>query len=793
MSVLYTNWAAKNDFVTISLLLFRIHSCNSFSMFRSLTWSCIFLFLGVFSFAQIPNGSWRDHLPYSNVKKLAEIGNKIYCATNGGMFSYNKADNSLQRYSKVNGLSDIDISTFGYSEETKTLLVAYINGNLDLIRNDSIFNLPDIKMKTIAGDKFVNNLYFSQGYAYLACSFGVVVVDLNRIVIKDTYYFGPGGSQIKVNDITSDGTFLYAATIEGIYKADIHNPNLVDFNAWSRFTDLPDVNAEYKSLVVFNDKLFTFYKNQGTNLDEIITIDNSGWKKWDKGYSDHFTYLAKHNNYLSFSSLYRTDIYDEKEQLVVVIGSFQCQHAIIDKDFQTWFADPENGLGKPGTGENSFMVPNGPAYRDVGDIAARSGTLWAGGGTDASKWSSRGAYNFSNEKWSSVNKTTVPELEGFLNIFEVAIDPLDTGHVYGGSLGYGIVEFQNGNLVELFDETDGILEPVPGYGHGFIFVSGINFDASGNLWISTSLCDHPVYEIKKDKTWQMMEFDFTGFGVGTRVGDILPTSFNQQWLLIERYGILVFSVDENDGSLTERAFTVKNQMGDVLDRIHSIAEDRDGNIWIGTGKGPIIYYNPVNIFEEDEIIGYQVKIPRNDGTFTADILLATEKITAIAVDGGNRKWMGTENSGVFLVSEDGTEEIHHFTMNNSPLPSNAINSIAINQSNGEVFFGTDKGIISFKGQSTEGSDDFSGTYVFPNPVRENYQGDITITGLVEDVNVKITDISGNLVFETKALGGQAIWDGKNFNGQKVHTGVYLVFCSNEDGSKTFVTKLLFIH
>jgi hypothetical protein len=762
-------------------------------MFRSVFSACFFLFLGGISNAQIPNGSWRDHLPYSNAKKIAEIGNKIYCATNGGMFSYNKEDNSLQRYSKINGLSDIDISTFGYSEETNTLLVAYVNGNLDLIRNDSIFNLPDIKIKTIAGDKSINNLYFSQGYAYLACSFGIVLVDLNRIVIKDTYFFGPGGSQIQVNDVTSDGTYLYAATIEGIYKADVSNPNLVDFNAWSRLTDLPDMNAEYKNIVVFNGKLFTYYTNPVTNFNDIITIDDSGWKKWDKGYSDYFLYLTRHRNYLIFSSLYRTDIYDENETQVAAFGSYLCQHAIMDKNYQVWFADPEKGLGKVETTGNRFVVPNGPAYRDVGDMAIQSGTLWAGGGNDASKWSSRGAYIFSNEKWTSVNNTTTPELTGFLNISEVAIDPLDTGHVYGGSLGYGIVEFQNGNLINVFDETDGILEPVPGFGHGFIYVSGINFDASGNLWISTSLSDHPVYEIRKNKSWQKMEFNFSGFGVGTRVGDILPTSFNQQWLLIERYGVLVFSVNKDDGSVTERTFTVKNQMGDVMDRIHSIAEDREGNIWIGTGKGPIVYYNPANIFNEEEIIGYQVKIPRNDGTYTADILLATEKITAIAVDGGNRKWLGTENSGVFLVSEDGTKEIHHFTVTNSPLPSNSINSIAINQSTGEVFFGTDKGIVSFKGQATEGSDDFSHAYVFPNPVRENYQGDITITGLVEDVNVKVTDISGNLVFETKALGGQAIWNGKNFKGQKVNTGVYLVFCSNEDGSKTFVTKLLFIH
>jgi hypothetical protein len=234
-------------------------------MVRYLFLLCFFILPGVFSFSQIPNGTWRDHLPYGNAKKIAEIGNKIYCATNGGMFSYNKSDNSLQRYSKVNGLSDIDISTFGYSEETQTLLVAYMDGNLDLIRNDSIYNLPDIRIKSITGDKSINNIYFNKKYAYLACNFGVVMVDLNRIVIKDTYFFGPGGSQIKVNDIASDGQFLYAATFEGIYKADINNPNLVDFNAWSRLKDLPDGNAEYKNVVVFNGKLFTFYRNPVTN------------------------------------------------------------------------------------------------------------------------------------------------------------------------------------------------------------------------------------------------------------------------------------------------------------------------------------------------------------------------------------------------------------------------------------------------------------------------------------------------------------------------------------------------
>jgi len=231
-----------------------------------------------------------------------------------------------------------------------------------------------------------------------------------------------------------------------------------------------------------------------------------------------------------------------------------------------------------------------------------------------------------------------------------------------------------------------------------------------------------------------------------------------------------------------------------VDRVYSVAEDNDGNIWVGTIAGPIVYYGAYGIIdEEDDIIGTQILIPRNDGTGLGDPLLKSEKINCIVIDGANRKWFATEKSGAFLMSEDGKTEIYKFNSENSPLFSNNVRSIAINDDNGEIFFGTDKGILSFKGQATKGGEDYHDVYVYPNPVRENYRGDITVTGLVANVNVKITDVSGNLVFETTALGGQAIWDGKNFSGKRVNTGVYLVFCSNEDGTKTHVTKLLFIH
>jgi ligand-binding sensor domain-containing protein len=336
------------------------------------------------------------------------------------------------------------------------------------------------------------------------------------------------------------------------------------------------------------------------------------------------------------------------------------------------------------------------------------------------------------------------------------------------------------------------MKPVPGYGHGYLNVMGVDIDTEGSLWVSTNFSYEPVYRRKANGEWESIKLQYKNFGVETRVGDILATSQGQIWLLIQNDGILVFSADR-ENSVKERFFSVINQEGDLLDRVYSLAEDKEGNIWVGTNKGPAEFFNPGQIFDDEIITAYQPKIPRNDGTDLADLLLSTEKINTIFVNGANQKWVATEKSGVFLVSPDGLKEIHHFTEANSPLFSDNVLSLAVNDQTGEVFFGTDKGIVSYKGQATEGGDDFGKVYVFPNPVRETYEGDITVRGLARDVNVKFTDITGNLIYETKALGGQAIWNGRNFSGERVHTGVYLVFCTNEDGSKTFVTKLLFIH
>jgi hypothetical protein len=743
--------------------------------------------------AQTAVGEWRDHLPYNEGRCLALAGTKVYCSTSGGgLFSLDTRDNSLTKLSKVTGLSDADISSIGYSEATRTLVIAYSNGNLDLVRNDSIFNLPDIRRKAIMADKAVNRMFFMDRFAYLACGFGIVVCDLQKMEISDSYLFGPGGTQIRVNDIVSDGNYLFAATEFGIYKASMSGENLVDYNAWQKLEMLPEPDAEYRFLAWHSGKLFTVYHPE-TGSESVISVTGTGWEVWPTEADGNFGYLgALHGNLLVCSDQH-IRIFDQNGTLVRDAGGYYPKFALTDAEDRLWYADPYSGLvGINPNGSGTIYCPVGPAYRSAGDMQVKNGTLWVGGGTEGTKWKSYGAYSFSDEKWTNYNNRTFPLLEGFLNISRIAIDPADPQHVFGGSIGYGVVEFKNGALTGLYDETNSVLRSVTGYGHGFVIVSGMCLDAMSNLFVSTTFSENPVYRRKASGEWEVLDLAYPNFGVDTRIGEVLATSEGQVWLLVQNDGIVVFDADR-DNSSRERFFSVRNQIPDLLDRVYSIAEDRDGNIWVGTNKGPVVYYNPGDVFDASNVQGYQPEIPRNDGTNYVDLLLSTEKINDIAVDGANRKWFATEKSGVFLVSDDGKKEIRHFTAENSPLFSNNVLTLAVNDLTGEVFFGTDKGMVSWRGEATEATDEFGKVYVFPNPVREDFDGMITVTGLARDSNVKITDISGNLVYETTALGGQAVWDGRNFRGERVYTGVYLVFCTNRDGSRTHVTKLLFIH
>jgi len=384
----------------------------------------------------------------------------------------------------------------------------------------------------------------------------------------------------------------------------------------------------------------------------------------------------------------------------------------------------------------------------------------------------------------------------------VQVDPQNSNHVFACSWGYGLLEFNEGKLVKVHDQTNSTLYPVEGFSSGYVRIGCATFDKENNLWIGNSAVQNPISVKKADGTW----FNFPKAEYGSIIGreslidDIIVTQNGYKWgVLRNGGGLFAFSEGENidnEGDDKFKAFSVNDKDGHAItSRVYSIAEDLEGVIWLGTEKGIVVYYNPNNVFSKEEgaFFGQQVRVHAEGNDSILQDLLGTEKVNAIAVDGANRKWFATENAGVFLMSEDGTEQIYHFNIANSPLLSNNVLCIAINHTTGEVFFGTEKGIISFMGTATKGDTFFREVLVFPNPVKPNFDGVITIKGLITNVNVKISDIAGHLVYETTSHGGQATWDGKGFDGARVQTGVYLVFCTNEDGSKTYITKILFIN
>jgi len=743
---------------------------------------------------------WQIHLPYKKCIAVDIAVDRIYCATPYGIFYYDKSDNSVNTITKNNGLSDVNISTIRYSQQFGYLVVAYSNANIDLISTDGIINISDIKRKPILGNKNINNITFIGNYAYMSCGFGIVVLDLVHKEIKDTYYIGPNGTSVNVLDLACDGSKFYAATNTGVFKADYNNPNLANYANWSKDTLLPNPNGTYNSIVVFQNKIYTSHSTPDYRNDTIFVFDGSGWSVFDTTiFYDVFT-MRVLNNYLLISYDQLLVTYNSNVQQVETIydyfpGYANPNCAVYDSDGTIWIADLSSGLVRYKNWKGEKIAPNGPGNNNVFAMDIAGSDLYVAPGSVTSSWGNAwnisGVFSYIGNNWYTL-KDQNPAFDTLYDIIDVKIDPRDNTHVWAASRARGLIELRNGMITNIYGKDNSALEQPYSF-YNWLGIGGLAYDKDYNLWVVNVNCNNLLKVLKTDGTWA--SYSTVPYLYEASGGKILIDQNGQKWVLIMNgSGLLVFNENgtwtDNSDNVTRLLTTAVGKGNLPSNSVFSIAEDLDGQIWVGTDKGVAVFYNPENITNGGNYDAQMITIMQ-DGT--PQHLLAFERVSAIAVDGSNKKWFGTEKAGVFLMSEDGQEEIFHFTEENSPLLSNTITSIAIDDKTGIVYFGTSNGIVSFRAYATKGGETFSSVYAYPNPVRENYTGLIGIKGLVKDATVKITDISGTLVYETKSEGGQAVWNGKNYNGESAKSGVYFVFCSSEDGTEKLVTKIMVIN
>ena len=759
---------------------------SGFLLFALLTWSFIP------SWGQISMGKWRTHLPYQYCFLVETTNDRVYCSTTGGLFYYNLQDHLVEKISKIDGLSDNGVSAMRWSEELGTLILAYESSNVDIIRNGNVVNLPDIMKKQITGDKSIYDIFFVGETAYLSTGFGIVVVNLEKDEISDTYLIGDNGQALKVNQVTSDGTYLYAATDQGIRKGLLSDPFLVDFNAWETISDIPGSAGAFGTIAFFDGYLFASSDDPAGVQEQVYYSNGSGWSAYPYFTGNLCYEMLKRGDYLTLVDDTAVHLINNDLLVVQQMFSTKPRSAAIDEQGSLWLADYGRGLITNKGGGTWGITPNGPYSTSVFDMESSGGVLKAVVGAVSASWgnlfNTATLETFEDEEWSWVHSWDDRDL------ITLAIDPDDPNHVYAGSWGFGLLEY-HGNELTKYNETNSSLQTIiPG---PYVRIGGVALDPQGNLWMTNSSVAEPISVLKNDGTWKSFKVNnlLTEFGA---LGDILVSNSGHKWVIVPR-GNGLFAMDDNmtidDASDdTYKKVNVVDKYGKVITNdIYSFAEDHNGNLWLGTNQGVLVMYSPYRLFTDGSIYAQEILIPRNDGSGYADPLLSTQVVTAIEVDGANRKWLGTAGGGVYLVSEDGQKEIRQFNETNSPLLSNTITDICVNGVTGEVFFGTDKGIISYKGEALAGSTSYNNVVVYPNPVRDTYEGPVAIKGLLENTTVKIADMGGNLVFETESLGGQAVWDGNNFNGERVATGVYMIFLSDKNGILSHVTKVLFIH
>jgi len=712
-------------------------------------------------------GQWTGHFSYSKINNIVEMNGILYCASENALFTYNVLEDFELRYSKIFKLSDIGITCLNAMPKLNYVAIGYVNGNVDLFNNGEVYNISDIKTKRIYGSKTINSIVEIDSLIYIASDLGIIVYNLDRKEVKESFFIEKNGNNLNIKDICSLDDSIFIATERGVYVSNYDSLNLSNPESWRPITE---ESLDCKEIEIHHGNVF--FTSQTDSSSTVFIYNNGVIEEFSK-IEDPYCRLRSNENLLLVINEKEVAVYDTalyvKKKIDDDFISYKKYDGTIYKG-ELFIGMQFEGIISDLTGKK--ISPPGPSSDLVSSMVARNGNIYVASGEK--NFYSAGIINvYSKNNWYSKISWANQD------IIDVAVT--SAGDMYGASWSSGVVHFDPQDNISVLDTFTGD-EYI-----NQVRISGVEFDSKGNLWYVVYGAKKPLKVLTKEG--ELYEYDTHEF-TKELLNDFIIDSKDRKWISVTE-GILLVDDMTNFSSLGETKFIkAYDQDGHLYNDILSIAEDNDGDIWIGTDTGFGIYSSNDDVFTDNPTF-MRVRIETEDDE-TKNMLGGT-KITCITVDAANRKWMGTENSGAYLLSSNGNEIVLYLDKDNSRIPSNKIKTIAIDDETGEVFFGTDKGIVSFQSDAISTQDDFDNLDIYPNPVKPGYNKDIYIKGLVANTTIKITDLEGNLVHEIEALGGQALWDGSNLFGERVHTGVYFVFCTNEDGTKTRVGKIFFIN
>lgn len=751
-------------------------------------------------------GTWRIHTSYANVADIAIAKEVVYGVSSGNLFSVDKESFEMMQYGFLTGLNDADVLSIDYARDFGALFIAYSNSNIDLLFDDGrVVNIRDIAQKNMSGSKRINGVDFFGDIAYLACDFGVVEIDMGKSEIVGTYIIGDEGAMVPVLDVRVGSGVIYACTANDVKYAPRTGVNLLNYNNWKSCSD-PDTSKENIGMTSIQDNIYLLKED-----NTLYVFEKESWSVLAGDVRRVFSsggLLFIENIYNSISA------YGKVTYTPIAPYLFDADFDMADNTL--WYVTEEKLVAiYTDDDTQEEMALNGPASSDVWRMRYGDGRIFSvPGGRFAVQYNRTGLISYYEDgRWHNIPNNEL-RFASPTNLCQDLVDiialPDDASHFWVASYGYGLYEFRNDTLYKFYNYANSNIETLfpddPSQRDYFMRIDAFALDEENNLWFANE-GDCTIRYL--DAEGEIHCLSYPAVSEASAVQEIIVNAFNphQKLVLCQRYQrssdkSMLFAFDDG-GTLTDmgddkyRAVTLLYDQDNKAvhfntNRLRSIAQDNDGVVWVGTTSGIILLENIGEIFNADYRCR-RIKISRNDGTNLADYLLGTEQINAIAVDAANRKWIATASSGVFLVSDDGQNTIHNFTTANSPLISDNVVSLAIDGSTGEVFFGTDLGIVSYQSDAVPDNDKtFSNVRAYPNPVRPGFTGLITIGGLTHGSVVRITDVNGNVIFDTTSNGAVATWNGCNKAGKRVAPGVYFAHCISADGKKKEVAKILFI-